>query len=110
METQSVEPALGVLYGAEDIVPGEALVVGGVAVGGKTGVDELALLVREEFSSVWVVVDEPVGSEGYQDRGDALEDENPAPAMRPDSAAHKANAIGQDATEGSGKSGGSEEE
>lgn len=110
MKTQSVEPALGVFYGAEDVIPGEALVVGGVAIGGKTGVDELALRVREKFSSVWVVVDEPVSPKGYYDRSDALEDEDPAPAMLPDSAAHKANAIGQNATEGSGKSGGSEEE
>ena len=84
--------------------------MGGIAVRGKTGVDVLAFLIREELGSVRVVVDEPVGCDSYDDCGNTLEDENPAPTVLPNGAAHKADAIGQDTTEGSGKSSGSEEE
>jgi hypothetical protein len=72
MEAQAVQPTLGVLDRAEDIGPGEALVVGRVAVRGEAGMDEASLHVGEKLGRVWVILDEPVGAYGDDDGRNAF--------------------------------------
>ena len=67
VETQAVQPALGVFERSEDVGPGEALIVSRITVRGKSVTNELAFLVREELGCVRVVVDEPVGCNGNND-------------------------------------------
>jgi hypothetical protein len=72
VEGKAVQPALWVLQGLDHVLPGEALVVGGVAVCGETRADEFALVVGKEGRCVWVVLYEPVGGEADEESGDAL--------------------------------------
>lgn len=93
MESDAIEPALGVLDCLEDVAPGEPLIMRGVRVRGQTIVDEQALSRADEICGVWVVLDEPVCAYGDDNGGDAFEDEDPAPAILPDYAAHMANTL-----------------
>ena len=60
MEGEAVQPTLGVFEGLEDVLPGKALVVGGIRVGSQAGMDECPLFVVEEPGGVGVVFNEPV--------------------------------------------------
>ena len=64
MEAQTIEPAVGIAEGFEDCRPAEMFLTYGVAIGCESGMDELPFGIVEELSSVRVVLDEPVGSEG----------------------------------------------
>ena len=72
MESQAVKPALGVLEGLIDVLPGECLVVSRVAVRGQTGVNEGPLLFGEEGRRVRVVLNKPVRGYGNDDSGETL--------------------------------------
>lgn len=67
METEPIEPALGILESAQDIAPCEALVVGGITVCGKPCLDDRPLLTGQEAGRVGIVVDEEVGANGDYD-------------------------------------------
>ena len=69
VEAESVEPALGITQGLDNVGPGEPLVAGGITVRGQAPADEAALLVGEELGRLGVVVDEPIRSNGNQDGG-----------------------------------------
>jgi len=72
VEAETVEPALGVFEGSDDVGPGEALVVGGIAVRCEPVPNDFALLVGQELCGVGVVWNEPVGREGNENSEEAL--------------------------------------
>lgn len=69
VETESVEPALGVLESAQHVAPREAFVVGGIAVCGEPRLDDGTLLAGQEAGRFGVVVDEEVGTHRNYDGG-----------------------------------------
>lgn len=88
MEADAVQPALDILESLDHVSPREPLIVGGVRVRGQPLVDEAALRGTDELGRVWVVLDKPIRSDSDDHGGDALEDEDPAPAVLPDHTAH----------------------
>lgn len=83
VETQSIQPTLGVLERLGDVPPGEAFIMGGIAVGCQSGQDEVPFLARDESGSVRVVLDEPVRTNGHDNRRQPFQNKDPVPAIIP---------------------------
>lgn len=110
MKAQTIQPTLWVLESVQHVGPREALIVSGVAVGSQSGADETTLLVRDELSSVGVVLNEPIRGDSDDDGSNTLlvielvswkcqvklstnQNENPSPTIGPHDAFHVSNAL-----------------
>jgi len=72
METHTIQPTLGITQCLNHIAPGKAFIVGCIVISSQATVDELALLIGEKLGRIRVVIDEPVCSNSYYYRSNAL--------------------------------------